>query len=386
MREGFEPDVILYGAPASLYTAKVRAFLRAHHIPHEERFPSHPRYRAAVQAKAESHRIPVAEFRDGTVVQDTTLILDELERRYRPSADQMLGPRQRLVTHLLECLGDRGLTKPAMHFRWSFPETNEAFLVGEFGRSLRFPAPAEEIERLGRRVAAKMAGYLPMLGVEPRTIRAIEAAYATTLALLNAHFAAHPYVLGGAPTRGDLALMGPLYGHLGRDPYPLRLMQRTAPLVFRWTERINGGEIVTPEFPHAPRAPLAMDAVPATLIAMLRHVFAAYANELSASAERLAAWAADHPDAPPGTLVSPEGVDQPALGPVVVDYYGVAVQQQAMGHSLWVLQRALDYMAGLDAEARADCDALAGEIGVRELLGLRLARRLTRVRSRLAVG
>lgn len=378
-------EVVLYGAPSSLYTAKVRAFLRANAIPYEERFPSHPRYRAKVQAAAESHRIPVVEFADGTVVQDTTLILDELERRHAPAADAGLGPRQRLVTHLLECVGDRGLTKPAMHFRWSFPEVNEAFLVGEFGRSLRFPGSPEDIERLGRRVASKMAGYLPMLGIEARTIPAIEAAYARVLARLNAHLAEHPYLLGGAPTRGDCALMGPLYGHLGRDPYPLQILQRTAPLVFRWIERINGQEAVTPEFPHTPRAPLPDDTVPDTLAEVLREVFVGYGPELLASAERFSAWVAANPEAPPGTLVSPEGADQPALGPVTFDYHGVEMRQQAQGHSLWVLQRALDHLAGLDGDARRACEALAEEIGVGALLRLRLARRLTRVRSRLAV-
>jgi hypothetical protein len=179
--------------------------------------------------------------------------------------------------------------------------------------------------------------------------------------------------------------MGPLYGHLARDPYPLQLMQRTAPLVFRWAERINGGESVTPEFPDTAGEPLPGDRVPATLVAVLRQIFAGYAPELTASAEKLSSWVARHPDAPAGGLISPEGVDQPSLGPVVVDYHGVAVQQQALGHSLWVLQRALDYMAGLDAEARGPCEALAEDIGVGDLLRLRLARRLTRVRSRLAV-
>lgn len=385
MREGSEPEVFLYGAPSSLYTAKVRAFLRAHRIPYEERFPSHPRYRGAVREAAESHRIPVVEFPDHTVVQDSTLILDELERRYRPAAHLALGPRQQLASHLLECVGDRGLTKPAMHFRWNFMEVNEAFILGEFGRALRFPGPAEEIERLGRRVAAKMSGYLPMLGIGPDTAPAIEAAYAETLASLNALFAEQPYVLGGAPTRGDFALMGPMYGHLGRDPYPLRLMQTSAPLVFRWIERINGGEGPLPEFPDAPDGPLADDVVPEALKGFLRHVFTTYRDELLASAERLAGWVAEHGDAAAGTLLSPAGVDQPVLGPIVVDYHGVRVQQQAMGHSLWVLQRALDFMAALDAEARQSCEALADEVGVGALLRLKLARRLTRIGGRLAV-
>lgn len=379
--------LFLYGAPASLYTAKVRAFLTARRIPFEERFPSHPRYREVIRPAVETHRIPVVEFADGTIVQDSALILDELERRHPDPASQAMGPRQRLVTELMECVADRALAKPAMHFRWSFPEANEAFLVGEFGRSLAFPAPPEEVARKGLRVAAKMAAYLPMLGIEARTIPAIEAAYEATLALLDAHFGEHPYLLGGAPTRGDFALMGPLFGHLGRDPYPLQLMQRRAPLVFRWTERINWGERTTPEFPDRPRRLAEDDSVPPTLTSWLKHVFeGGFAEELLAGVARFEAWALAHPQAPPGTLISPEGADQPALGPIVVAYHGARVEQQALGHSLWLLQRVLDLLASFGPADRQAAEALAAAMGAEALTAVRLPRRLTRVRNRLAVG
>lgn len=382
---GEAPDLWLYGAPASLYTAKVRAFLRARGVRHVERFPSHPRYREVIKPAVDTHRIPVVEFADGTIVQDSTAILDALERRYPDPHTQRMGPRQTLATLLLEVLGDRGLAKPAMHYRWNFLDVNEGFVVGEFGRSLRFPAPPEEVERLGQRVASRMSSYLPMLGIEPRTIPTIERVYGETLALLNAHLSQHPYLLGGAPSRGDYALMGPMFGHLGRDPYPLHLMQRTAPLVFRWIERINGAELQTPEFPDRARELPADDVVPETLTAFMRHVFRGYAEELVLTAGRFNAWAEANPDAPAGGFVSAEGADQPALGPIVVDYHGVAIEQQALGHSLWILQRALDFTAGLsgaEREAALDFARAAGADGV---VALRLARRLTRVRSRLAV-
>ncbi len=34
-------------------------------------------------------------------------------------------------------------------------------------------------------------------------------------------------------------MMAPLYGHLGRDPSPLNLMQIHAVRLFRWVERVN---------------------------------------------------------------------------------------------------------------------------------------------------
>ena len=379
------PDLHLYGAPASLYTAKVRAFLRAQGVAFVERFPSHPRYREVVKPAVESHRIPAVEFADGLILQDSAVILDELERRYPDPQAARMGPRQALATHLLEVVGDRGLAKPAMHYRWNFLDVNEGFVVGEFGRSLRFPAPAEDVERLGQRVASRMSSYLPMLGIEPRTTPVIEQVYGETLALLNAHLSEHPYLLGGAPTRGDYAMMGPLYGHLARDPYPLHLMQRTAPLVFRWTERINGAEAETPEFPDRERELPTGDAVPPTLTAFLRHVFRGYAEELTLSADRFNAWAAANPDTPAGAWVSPEGADQPALGQIVVDYHGVAIEQQSLAHSLWLLQRALDFMDGLTGAQRAAAEDFAREAGAEAVLSVRLKRRLTRVRGRLAV-
>ena len=69
-----------------------------------------------------------------------------------------------------------------------------------------------------------------------------------TLKKLNAHFSDHPYFLGNKPCRGDFAMIAPLYGHLGRDPAPLNLMQTHAVRLFRWVERMNRPEPDVGEF------------------------------------------------------------------------------------------------------------------------------------------
>ena len=53
-------------------------------------------------------------------------------------------------------------------------------------------------------------------GVTPETKPDIEAAYHDTMAELDAHFSAHPYLLGGAPTIGDYGLFAALYPHWAR--------------------------------------------------------------------------------------------------------------------------------------------------------------------------
>ena len=42
--------------------------------------------------------------------------------------------------------------------------------------------------------------------------------------------------------------MGPLFGHLARDPEPARIMKQLAHRVFRWTEVMNTPNIQSPEF------------------------------------------------------------------------------------------------------------------------------------------
>src|SRR5262249_34663536 len=77
------------------------------------------------------------------------------------------------------------------------------------------------------------------VGVLPETIPAIEAHTRELLALLEAHFVEHPYLLGGRPSLADCSLMGPLYAHLYLDAVPSRLLRESAPRVCHWIERMN---------------------------------------------------------------------------------------------------------------------------------------------------
>ena len=96
---------------------------------------------------------------------------------------------------------------------------------------------------MGRMRQAAMA-----FGVVPDTIGGVEARYLALIALLDQHFERWPYLLGGRPSIGDFSLIAPFYGHLGRDPKPLSLMQSKAVHLFRWVERMNRPEPDCGEF------------------------------------------------------------------------------------------------------------------------------------------
>jgi glutathione S-transferase len=70
------------------------------------------------------------------------------------------------------------------------------------------------------RVARHMIGYLPKAGVVPAQRAGLEASIERQLGALDRHFAEHPFLFGSRPLLGDFGLVGPLYGHLSRDPWP----------------------------------------------------------------------------------------------------------------------------------------------------------------------
>src|SRR5690606_25994187 len=95
--------------------------------------------------------------------------------------------------------------------------------------------------------------------------------------------------------------IGPLYAHLGRDPYPADLMKRRAYRVWRWVERMNAGGLDAAEYPDQ-RSELFDDAgLPATLEALMAFISRDYLPELRAMVAFADAWLAERPDIAAGT-------------------------------------------------------------------------------------
>ena len=96
-------EFVLYGAPASLYTGKARAYLRKQGIEYRELSPGSSRYTQTILPAVGRFIIPVLETPEGEIVQDGTDIIDWFETRglARRSAYPK-GPRQRVVALLVD--------------------------------------------------------------------------------------------------------------------------------------------------------------------------------------------------------------------------------------------------------------------------------------------
>ena len=376
---------VLYGSHASYATAKSRSYLRKKGIAFVERLPAHPRFREYVRPTSGNHRIPQLEAPDGTVVQDTTAIFDYLEERFPEPTAYPPGPRQQLVARLFELLLDAELGRVAWHYRWNYMNENYGFVGREFGRSFRPQGTDEELDHYGGVIAERMEGKRAGIGDSEALRPVLEEIYFEVLELLEAHFTTCPYLFGGLPSIADHVLMGPLFGHLARDPEPCRLMKLRAPRVFRWTEHMNTPEILMPEFADFPASYLPNDEISRPLLALLALCISDVGAGVVRSAEIYNTWAKKNSDRPAASPVSPKGVDEAVVGPFEGGLRGVVLPMAAATYPLWVLQRGLDWFMRQTAPDQKACRELMAECGGLPLLDIAFERRLMRVGSRMAL-
>lgn len=367
MTEGYE----LYGSEISYFTGKVRAYLRYKRIPFAE-YPNSPEnYRTVIMPRVGWRVIPVVVTPEGETLQDSSDIIDALEVRFPEAPVYPATTKQRLAALLLEVYGDEWLKLPAMHYRWA---KNYDFIISEFGRMVAPELSGEAQREAAIAVSKPFAGSLPFLGVTPATVPAIEKSYEALLGELDRHFAAHEFLFGSKPSIGDFGLIGPLYAHLYRDPASGELMKRIAPHAARWVERM-----MRPPHPKG-GAFLPRDETPATLMPVLQRMMREMVPVLVSTAHHFEKWVAEHPGAKAGTEEIPR-----AIGMHGFTLEGVKEQRAIFPFDLWMLQRPLDFIAGLETDERLRAADLLAEAGGETLMEFPSFPRLTRRNFKLAL-
>ncbi|WP_428819200.1 glutathione S-transferase family protein [Microbulbifer sp. MCCC 1A16149] len=355
----------LIGAEVSLYTGKLRCYLKYKNIPFDEVTASREVFQNVIIPRTGVRYIPVLISDDDKAIQDTTEIIDFLERRYPEASIYPSTPKQNLVSLLLETYGDEWLVIPAMHYRWNIDE-NRNFAIGEFGRTSAPHANKEEQVAIGQQTAKPFAGALPMLGVKDDTLPAIEKSYLGLLADLDRHFAQYSFLLGSRPSIGDFGLIGPLYAHLYRDPYSGRLMEAQAPNVVAWVRRMIEPAPLSGEF-------LADDEVPDTLYPVLQRMLEEQGPVIRQTMEQVGNW---------------QGGDQidRAIGEVGFTIEGVSGTRLTFPYMQWMWQRCCDFYASLEGEEKRRVSGMLDVInGLEELLEQPVARRIHRIENKMRV-
>lgn len=358
----------LYGWHASYFAGKARTYLRYKGVPFVEPTLTLWKLMGPVKRHTGVAAMPAVVTPQGRWVADTSEIIDHFETAFpeRPVVPET--PVQQCVSYLLEAWLDEWWIPMAMHSRWSYPEVYETLFRREVGDQLMpgFPRFAKNLAV--DRVARMLRGMCPRVGIRPRQLDWLNRWSEDTIDLLQQHFEVHPYLLGGRPSLADFALAGPMYGHLGRDPWPAREWIAPRPAVRSWIDRM-----AHPPADAAEGQLLSGDAIPATLDPILRIVvsqFGAFAQGINAQVLALAeTW--------PRGKTLPRGLQD-----VCVPTPQGVFCRNALPYTLWMVQRLQDVHAGLDPLAQDQVRQALCQWGSDGLLNLpvpRLERRALRV-------
>src|SRR5204862_5877980 len=162
----------IIGAEMSPYSVKVRSYFRYKGIPHQWVLRN-----AASQAEYEKHAkmpiIPLVVTPDGTGIQDSTPIIDAMEKLHPEPSIHPDDPVTRFVSALIEEFGDEWGNKWMFHYRWA----REVDQISSAGRLARMRAPnasEQEHEVLAGKLRARMVDRAWVVGSNPVTAPHIE--------------------------------------------------------------------------------------------------------------------------------------------------------------------------------------------------------------------
>jgi glutathione S-transferase len=333
---------VFMGEELSHFSGKLRPALRYKELHYVERHADIEE----IHRRTGLRFVPILITPEDETLQDTSDILDVLERRHPEPPLYPTTPVQRITDLIWELYADEFVPMVTMHYRWSFPESNR--------HARRTFAAAAGDEDLGEFFADRMNRSLPHLGITEETTPAIEAHVGDMLDALDAHFAQHAFLLGDRIALGDCALLGPFYAHLYLDPVSARMIRDRALQVCMWIERMNR--------PDAERMTswLADDSLAPTLRRPLELIGQ---DAIPTVLDRLAAF-----DAWADANAEPGSEPPRSLGAHLSRLRGVEFESYTSNYTPYMVQRVCDAYRGLAPDERARVDAALAGTGIEALL------------------
>ena len=233
----------LLGADLSPYSIKVRDVLRFKGL----EFEWIPRSAARQTEFAKYARlplIPVLIGADEEVLQDSTPMIETLERRHPEPSIVPDDPALAFLSELIEDAADEWWNKAMFHYRWSYePDALSAahrlasMMLGDDASADRAAVEAA--------IRQRMVSRLHHVGSSPATAPIIEGSYLRLIDGLQAHLESRSYLFGGRPSLADFGLAGQLM-QLSGDPTPGAIMQARAPRVEAWIARMEAATVEGP--------------------------------------------------------------------------------------------------------------------------------------------
>jgi glutathione S-transferase len=199
----------------------------------------------------------VLEYPDGTLANDSTPLIYDLEQRFSERSVLPSDPGQHFLAFLIEDFADQWLSKAVFSYRWLRPSDQErmstwlAFDV--------FPgAGLDTINSFSVRFRERQVGRTAPAGVTQENAPLIEDTTRRVLAALDAHVPNGYFLFGKRPSLAEFRLYGQI-SQLRVDPTSQTMMRAEFPYAYRWLshmEDLSGlepGPWATPEDPLSPQ-------------------------------------------------------------------------------------------------------------------------------------
>jgi glutathione S-transferase len=212
---------------ASPFCMKMETYLRMAALPFEP-------VNSGNVMKAPKHKLPYIDD-GGTVVADTTFIIEYLKGRYGDPLDAALSPAERAVATAFQRLIEENLYWAIVQTRWAEPagwaQTREAFF-GTMPAPLRWFVPA-----LARRgLLAEMRGH----GMGRHSAAQIHAIGCRDVTAVADFLADRPFMLGEQPTSLDATAHAFLANLLWAPvDSPIQRLARSRPTLQAYCERMK---------------------------------------------------------------------------------------------------------------------------------------------------
>ena len=225
----------IYGAELSPYSVKVRSYFRYKDIPHEWIVRSADKMEE-FQKYAKLPLIPAVATPEDEGLQDSTPIIETLEKRFPEPSIHPDDPALAFLSALLEEFGDEWGNKWMFHYRWARPADQDS-AAGRLVRSMMPGMEDAQYDEAAAQIKERMVNRVWFVGSNEQTAPQIESSFAAFLSHLDLQLAERPYLFGGRPSFGDFGLWGQIY-NAWTDPTCKDLIEAQTQHVTAWIQRM----------------------------------------------------------------------------------------------------------------------------------------------------
>ncbi len=271
-------DYGLVGLELSMFSRKLEAQLRFQKVPWHWHFKTGERT-AEIEARTGTHFIPALITPEKWMIHDTIAIGPLLNDRFYKAPVIPPTGLQRACCFVLEDIFNHWLGRVCVHTRWCYPD-NVAWVGPRFAantvldRSIEAPLSERELREFAPMGDLMYRNFGKQVcefnGVGSEQEAAVRADFNRMLAVLDAHFARHDFLLGERPCLADFALAGACKAHFVTDPTPISWLGDYRSMLLAYTERLFG------DHDYSARQWLPDDQVPDSLSALLDYAQGSY--------------------------------------------------------------------------------------------------------------